>query len=514
MSPSAEKNSMSLFSRDFLLVALLVTLINIISMPREQVPGDSNAARCETIALLKTGSLAVPEEMVKDYGSQGQWFFKNEATGRWYSKYGILNTLIYIPVLYAEKAYRGHLDYESFDGRVLFLNSFNILFALATAAYLFKFAGLYTSSLFTKAAYILAVFYSTFWWDHLRIQAFEAYQPFFLIGACYHLIRACNAIADPAGREKIPRRDLFCAGLLLGLLWLSKSSYILIAPLFAMLVVIFEWKHIRHNGDFLASRLRWCAKAYGVYLGLPLLTCFAALLAVNAYKFGSPLNNGYTQWVREKDLWTGNIVDGVTGFLFDPQFSIFITFPVLVIALFGLPGFIRNHGRDALVIYSVSILLLLLNAKFLNWRGVWSYGPRYMLPALGMMSLPFVPAIERIAGNIKKPWGMGAALLIILILGYSARLQMNVNALRFYSYFYIREKIIDPLGDGQLNDYFNNRHFGLIAADMLAYKHGRPLWFRDRVEKLANDRRISAVIDAGIARCCESNYYFFSDNDK
>jgi hypothetical protein len=452
--------------------------------------------------------------MVGDYGPQGQWFYKNEATGCWYSKYGILNTLIYVPVLYAEKLYRGHLDYESFEGRVLFLNAFNILCALATAAYLYKFASLYTHSLFIKLAYILSVFYCTFWWDHLRLQTFEAYQPFFLIGACYHFIRACNAIADSSGPAKIPRRDLFCSGLLLGLLWLSKSSYLLIAPLFVALIIGFEWKRARHSGESLANRLRWCAKAYGIYLGIPLLACFAALLAVNACKFGSPFNNGYTQWIKERDLWTGNIVTGVMGFLFDPQFSIFITFPVLIVALFGLPAFIRNHRKDALIIYSVSILLLLLNAKFLNWRGVWSYGPRYMLPVLGMMSLPFVPVIERIIHDIKKPWSICAALAIVLSLGYSAHLQMNVNALKFYSYFYIREKIVDKINDEQLNHYFNTRHFGLIAGDILASKRGKPLWFRDRIVFLINDRRLSKTIDSGIAKCCVSNYYFFNDDDE
>ena len=513
MSPSPGKKKNPLLSRDFLFIALLVTLINYLSMPREQVPGDSGAARCEAIALLKTGSLAVPEDMVKDYGAQGQWFFKNETTGCWYSKYGILNTLAYVPVLYAEKLYRGHLEFESFPGRVLFLNWFNILCALATAAYLCKFACLYTDMLFIKAFYILTVFYCTFWWDHLRIQAFEAYQPLLLIGACYHFIRACNAIADPAGREKIPGRDLFCSGLLLGFLWLSKASYILIAPLFAVLLVAFEWKSIRQDGKFLASRLIWCARAYGFYFGIPLVACFAALLAVNACKFGSPFNNGYNQWVVTQDLWTGSIVSGVMGFLFDPKFSIFITFPVLVIALFGLPEFVRDHRKDTIVIYSVAILLLLLNSKFLNWRGVWSYGPRYMLPVLGMMSLPVIPVIARIIHDIKKPWAVCAALVIILGLGYSARLQMNVNAITFYSYFYIREKIIDKINDDQLNHYFNTRHFGLIAGDVLAYKHGRPLWFRDRLAFLVNNSRVSANIDSFLAKCDRSNYYFFSDDE-
>lgn len=497
MTPTGKPHD-ALCSRGFLLVAVLVALISTLSMPAEMVPGDSGAARCETVSLLNTGSLAVPEQVANIPGvQQGQYFYKNG--DRWYSKYGILNSLVYLPPLLVEKLWRGHLDYEaSFPGRVLLLNLLNIAFTLATAAYLYKFASLYTPSLLVKTVFILAGFYSTFWWDHLRIQAFEAYQPMLLIGACYHFIRALREDGEVSGKH------FFGTGLLLGLLWLSKASYILIAPLLATLFVFLEWK----KGGIDQARLRRC----GVFFGLPTFVCFCILLAVNALKFGSPFNNGYNQWTREQHMWTGNIFEGIAGFLFDPQFSIFITYPVLIIALFGLWKFIRRHGPDALAIYSVALLLLLVNSKFLNWRGLWSYGPRYMLPALAMMSLPAIGVFEIVISNIKKPWAVCAALAIVLVLGYSTWLQTNVNALKFYTCLFVKEKLSDPIKDPELDHYFNTRHFGLISADILASKHGKPLWFRDRIELLINNKPLSAKIDTLVASTTRSNYYFFPDD--
>ena len=510
-----ENKNCSLLSKDFLLIALLVTSINIFSMPRMQNGGDAQVVRYEAMTLINEGTIVIPARIAATFGDQGQYFFYNHSSDKWYSKYGILNTLMYVPALYAEKLLTGRLEFKSND-RVLTLDCMNIVCALATTAYLFMLAGLYTDSLFIKAAYILSAFYCTFWWNHMRIQAFEAYQPFFLIGAVWHFIRAFHALPgeDASAREKIIAWNLFFSGLLLGLLWLSKALYVLVAFLFVALIVCFEWNNLRREGGFAAGRVWKRARVYFIWFGIPLLFFFAVLLVVNTVKFGSPFDNGYTQWKKEQNLFSGDLLSGVLGFLFDPQFSIFLTFPVLVVALFGLPEFFRKYRRDAIVIYSLGTLLLLANAKFVNWRGLWSYGPRYMLPVLGMMSLPFVLVLGRIAGNFRKPAHLSAALAILVVLGYSTGLQMNVNALPFNAYFQIKEKAIDPLGDETLNRYFATRPFGVICGDILAYKHGRPLWFRERVAQLsAGNPQALARLDMYLNGCSGSNCFLFPPHD-
>jgi len=508
--PVENKNS-SLLSVKFLLLALSIATINFLTMPRMLSGGDPAVVRYEAVTLLNTGSIAIPPN-VANFGDKGQFFSLNQSTGRWYSKYGLLNTLLYTVPICAQKILTGTIDYNAPD-LVLFFNAFNILCALAAAAFLYKFTSLYTQSFLVKALFIFSAFYCTFWWNHLRFQAFEAFQTVFLIGATYHFIRACNELATepPQGGGKSLKCHLFLAALLLGLLWLSKALYILVAPLFALLLVIFEWPHLHVNGKFSSARawarLRGCV----IWFGLPLLVCLVALLAINAFKFGSSFDNGYTQWKREHDLFSGNLFTGVTGFLFDPQFSIFLTFPVLLVALAGFPSFFRKHWKDAVVIYSLAILLLLANAKFFNWRGLWSYGPRYMLPVLGMMSLPFVLVLQRMVENYRNPRSLLAALTLAVVLGYSALLQWNANSVSFNGYFLIKEKIIDAAHDEQLDAYFGSTPFGIIYGDLIAHKHGKPLWFRDRFAQVTHDPQALARLDQYIAAASASNYYLFPD---
>ena len=76
-------------------------------------------------------------------GERGQYFFENREKGRWFSKYGVLNTLMYVPPLLAERLATGSLPWIS-PARLAFLNAFNLVLALFSAAYLLATVALYT----------------------------------------------------------------------------------------------------------------------------------------------------------------------------------------------------------------------------------------------------------------------------------------------------------------------------------------------------------------------------------
>ena len=73
------------------------------------------------------------------------------------------------------------------------------------------------------------------------------------------------------------------------------------------------------------------------------------MLGSNAYRFGSPFNIGYTQWVKENDLFTANILPALRGFFFSKQRSIFLNFPLMIFALPGWPAFSKQHRFDAII---------------------------------------------------------------------------------------------------------------------------------------------------------------------
>src|SRR5580693_933592 len=99
-------------------VVLFVVLVNFLTMPAEEYSGDAVSVRIAAITLINTGKWAVPADQASTFGERGQYFYQN-ASGNWYSKYGILNMLLYVPILQLEKCIKGELG-DSSDSRPLF----------------------------------------------------------------------------------------------------------------------------------------------------------------------------------------------------------------------------------------------------------------------------------------------------------------------------------------------------------------------------------------------------------
>src|SRR4051794_7098732 len=114
------------------LVIAAVVLINFLTMPAMEYRGDGRAVRMETISILRDGHWAVPEDVARRFGPRGNYFYQTNE-GAWYRKFGVLNTIVYLPFLALEKAAKGGIRYDR--DSVLALNFLNILAAAAAAFY-------------------------------------------------------------------------------------------------------------------------------------------------------------------------------------------------------------------------------------------------------------------------------------------------------------------------------------------------------------------------------------------
>ena len=195
-------------------------------MPAEQYIGDPMAVRMATWSLLEEGRLDVPEALASTAGERGQYFVQNPETGRFYSKYGDLNTLGYVPAMLAEHFLLGRLDpVNNLPGRTTLLNLGNLLLSVVLALLLLALADLFTDKPAVSGLWVLSTLYATFGWNYLRAQTTELLQwtlatGFFL--ALFHLWRSRGA-----GRPLAA-----CQGLLL-LLLLTKLVYVLLMPVLA-----------------------------------------------------------------------------------------------------------------------------------------------------------------------------------------------------------------------------------------------------------------------------------------
>lgn len=120
--------------------------------------------------------------------------------------------------------------------------------------------------------------------------------------------------------------------------------------------------------------------------GGPLLALGLGLMAYNAWRFGSPFESGY-----------GAQADRAF-FSFPPLVGLFLVLFSLgkgllpcnlpLLGLLALPGSERRPPRPESWLFCALLASLALPCSFAaGWHGGWSWGPRYLLPAIGPLIL-------------------------------------------------------------------------------------------------------------------------------
>jgi hypothetical protein len=240
------------------------------------------------------------------------------------------------------------------------------------------------------------------------------------------------------------------------------------------------------------------------WLPIGILLCILAV--TNWSKFGSPLATGYTQWEKEAKLFTAaNIFPALWGYLFSPHHSIFLHYPVLFFALAGWPGFFRKNRLDAVVAALFAFTLLLVSSMFVNWSGQSCYGPRYLLPIIPILGLPFIEYLKWLVTLPKVARSVLAAGTTAL-LAYSTLLQVSINTLPFF-FGYDLSEMLDEKRYSKSAIYLRSHDFGTINRDFLLYKFGCASPFTASFVlplNLAESEKMSALTES-----VQANYYWF-----
>ncbi len=442
------------------LIIIAVVLIHFVTMPAMEYFGDAQAVRMEAITILREGRWAVPERVVRPFGPRGNYFYQTNE-GHWYPKFGILNTVVYLPFLAWEKAVRGEVRYDG--DHLLVLNLLNLLAAAAAAFYLFQLARRYAKSLSTAVVFVFASIYATFWWHYLRAHSFEAYMVPLVVGFFYHFL------AKDPGK---PMRDLAVSAFFLGALCLIKTVFVVFVPI----ALLFLWRDQRTRSDYRALRA----------FAAPLIACLALLAFSNWYRFGSVFSSGYTQWVEERQLFGGNIFTACWGYLFGAQTSVFLHYPLLFFALPFWPGFFKRHPVDAALAISLGLAFIFVHAARANWSGATCYGPRYALPAAPLLSLPFIDFVQWLRNPKYPAWRWAAGVAVAVTLAVSVLFQIGVNSLPFYFDQEVASTLVDT-GDMAAAAYFQHHPEGQVALNFLRYARGWHSGLNRVVEDLSSD---------------------------
>jgi len=448
------------------LAALLagVAAVNFLCMPGEFLAGDPHAWREEARSIVLSGELNVPRAGL--LGQRGAYFAQNERNGLHYSKFGIANSLLAVPPMLLEKALGGDITRRGQPPSLLLVNLWNLVFCVALAALLYTLSAAYSAHVGVRVLWVIGAMYCTSLWFYQRAQNSEIYLTLLftaLFMALLGFLRPLRA-HGPRGLDAGAWRCLAAAWCCAGLLVFTRVLNGLLLPVIVLLAFWCAaagrpWRELRAGAPLL-----------GAALLVPPALIVALLGVVNYVKFGAPWLTGYHQYLPHTHLPNGRIADGLSGFLFTPRFSIFLYFPLLLFALFALRRFAERHRLDAVVMLSVFGVFLLVLSKIPSWAGEWAYGPRYLLPMLPVLSLPFLTfaddVLERIGTWRARAWGAAA----IAVLAYSGYLQAQVNRLPFYAYYHAREALF-LTSSFEVADYFMARHTALIADDLLRHRH-------------------------------------------
>ncbi|MFP6667912.1 MAG: hypothetical protein VB876_11400 [Pirellulales bacterium] len=463
-----------------------VTIVLVLTMPNCVYVGDAVAVRAGTVNLLNAGKISVPAEYAQRFGKRGQYFFQNPRNGLWYSKYGMLNSLLYVPPLFAERCVDGQLRFfdlagdDTLDRRCLSMNLYNIFISLCITLYFFSTAKLYVRRGWQAALFAAVILFGTFLWNYLRAQTVEIFQVFFFIALYYHLARYVRLRRGKTvvGRAGVHLTITFT---FLGLLCWSKLIYVLIVPSVALFVTLAEFDRSRFTRlrDFMIHAGRRRKQLLCTRVLLPIGCIVGVMALANWYCFGSPLNTGYEQWAWGNQFLTADMSDGLLGFWSDPQKSIPLYFPPLAFALLGLRRFWREYRSEYGFAVSVFITIYIASSVFGDWKGGWCFGPRYLLFVLPVLSIPILSLFHSPSGTMY--WRGIAVTGAVLVSVWFASKQMVVHSVEFFTPVRA-EQSFAHIADSRLQDYFS-KPFWVINRDLIHWNSGMgkfpPLEFVD-----------------------------------
>ncbi len=230
-------------------------------------------------------------------------------------------------------------------------------------------------------------------------------------------------------------RALFVGSAALGLNLLTRVTTgldLVAAGIFILLVL---WLENVRGRDLWRRLFTYCKVAAPVYL------CFGlAERWYSFYRFGSWTSTYIPIFAREQRLqdptlpasfpWSTPFHEGVLGALFQPEKSIFLFDPLLILVIVLLALLWKRLGPEVRA-YAVTSFLLIAGyisfyARYTYWAGDFAWGDRYVSTAVELAALLAVPLLLRYRENLGKTIWRAAVALI------AASLLIQIASLAFW----------------------------------------------------------------------------------
>jgi hypothetical protein len=216
---------------------------------------------------------------------------------------------------------------------------------------------------------------STFAWPQALSDLSDVQATAFVALGCYSLLIM---------HQQPSRRAALVLGVSAGLAFLTRTGC---APLILCLDVAFllACRSGQAPSEAELAELRSGRRRMLLFGLLPQLAFLSLWLWLNQLRFGAPLDSGYGEALRG-GLFGGDSLRASLGLLVSPGKGLVWMAPALLLLPSGVKR-ARALGRPGLVLFVVLMFLgaFLPAAATRGWHGAWTYGPRYLLPALPLL---------------------------------------------------------------------------------------------------------------------------------
>jgi len=344
----------------------------------------------EVESLATHGTTAIPQAV-----SQGLFYGKYDRFGRPQGPYGPGNAVVVVPWLWLGNLARAVAPGIPVGAKSLFVDVFTVgssaaFAALAVAFSFLIYTGLGMARMSALAAAVVMglatpIFSYSSWFYS------EPLAVALLLGA------TCLLFGASVPAQAVSARYAAWAGLLLGLLLWVRATHVIAVPVFGAALILRNAKANWRSALTLAA-------VVGVF--------GAAYLIRNQYLFGNGLDFGYPQFGEGGKNMLGfdtPLLTGLAIFLFSPGKSMLLFAPVVLLAI---PGVLLLAKRDrglATIAAGIPIAFLLFFSRYSHVEGGYSFGPRYLVPAIGAVSLGLGPMLAR-----GKQWVLKLAVVLFL----------------------------------------------------------------------------------------------------
>jgi len=343
-------------------------------------------------SLATRGSTSVPQAV-----STGLFYGKMDRAGRPQAPYGIGQAVLVLPWYAAGRALRAVLPGIPPGARDTVLDAaltassatFSAL-AAALAFLILVRLGIATRPALASAL-ILALATPLF-----------AYSSWFFSEPLVAALFLAAALCLFTGEKHVPisTRQALAGGVLLGIALWVRPTHVLAAFIFLAAMLVRDRGKVIRPVIVLAC----VVAAFG-----------GAYLLRNQFLFGNPFDFGYPEVAeggKRLNSFETPLLTGLRGFLFSPGKSVFLFAPPILLAIAGIRRLAERDRGLATCAAGLPLAYLFFFARYTQWEGGYSVGPRYLVPAISVLCLGLGPMLQAAGPVVRR------VALVLFLMGF------------------------------------------------------------------------------------------------